>query len=241
MLRSPEGSPTGSKQSCTHCWNSSAPPQPSNPNPPSCRPGDKGCGVRRVDGAEGAVILITAKATLAVGAACLMHDRHPGKKNLWRYNLSGDEQPPGLRQDHRARPPGRPAPHRPSRRRVPPTIERGLLEPFAQDTRRPPRAPRHAATCRTPAPSGTPRTWDRPGRDGPERPHDVSGLTTAELERARRSRPQPGAGPAGLDDRCADPGRISAIDAELARRHGASSSMSPAPRCPDPGGPGPRG
>ena len=59
-----------------------------------------------------------------------------------------------------------------------------------------------------------------------ERPHDVSGLTAAELERARRelaaslalARPGSMTGVPIL-------ARISAIDAELARRHGASSQQ----------------
>jgi hypothetical protein len=42
----------------------------------------------RVDGAEPPVILITAKATLAAGAACLMLTVIQQSGNLWRYNLS---------------------------------------------------------------------------------------------------------------------------------------------------------
>jgi hypothetical protein len=42
----------------------------------------------RVEGAEPAVILITAKATLAAGTACLMLTVTQKSGDLWRYNLS---------------------------------------------------------------------------------------------------------------------------------------------------------
>ena len=42
----------------------------------------------RVKGAEPPVILITAKATLAAGAACLCLTVTQESGNLWRYNLS---------------------------------------------------------------------------------------------------------------------------------------------------------
>ena len=42
----------------------------------------------RVDGAEPAVILVTAKATLAAGTACLILTVSQEAGNLWRYNLS---------------------------------------------------------------------------------------------------------------------------------------------------------
>jgi hypothetical protein len=42
----------------------------------------------RVDGAEPPVILLTAKATLAAGTACLMLTATQESANLWRYNLS---------------------------------------------------------------------------------------------------------------------------------------------------------
>ena len=42
----------------------------------------------RVNGAEPPVILITAKATLAAGAACLCLTVTQETGNLWRYNLS---------------------------------------------------------------------------------------------------------------------------------------------------------
>jgi hypothetical protein len=42
----------------------------------------------RARGAEPPVILITAKASLAAGAACLMLTVTEESANLWRYNLS---------------------------------------------------------------------------------------------------------------------------------------------------------
>ncbi len=42
----------------------------------------------RVDGAGTPVILITAKATLAAGTACLYLTVTQESGNLWRYNLS---------------------------------------------------------------------------------------------------------------------------------------------------------
>jgi hypothetical protein len=42
----------------------------------------------RVEGTEPPVILLTAKATLAAGTACLMLTATQESANLWRYNLS---------------------------------------------------------------------------------------------------------------------------------------------------------
>ena len=42
----------------------------------------------RVDGAAPPVIRVTAKATLAAGAACLCLTVVQESENLWRYNLS---------------------------------------------------------------------------------------------------------------------------------------------------------
>jgi hypothetical protein len=70
---------------------------------------------------------------------------------------------------------------------------------------------------------GHPERAAAPEATGTQRPHDVSELTAAELERARRE--------LAASLALARPGsmttvpilaRISAIDAELARRHGAS-------------------
>ena len=90
----------------------------------------------RVEGAEPPVILITAKATLAAGAACLMLTVTEESGNLWRYNLSEQKNSrlaygKIIMPDHMA-----------ALRRAaeicadgyqPGTIERGLLESFAQD------------------------------------------------------------------------------------------------------------
>jgi GNAT superfamily N-acetyltransferase len=75
----------------------------------------------RVEGAEPPVILLTAKATLAAGDGMPHADRHPGKREpLTLQPVRAAEQPPGLRQDHRARTHVRPAPRRPDlRRRLP--------------------------------------------------------------------------------------------------------------------------
>jgi hypothetical protein len=90
----------------------------------------------RVDGAAPPVILLTAKATLAAGAACLMLTVIEVSADLWRYNLSE-------RQNSRIAygkiiVPG----HVAALRRAaeicadgyqPGSIERGLLEQFAAD------------------------------------------------------------------------------------------------------------
>ena len=90
----------------------------------------------RVDGAAPPVILLTAKATLAAGAACLMLTITEDSPNLRRYNLSE-------RQNSRIAygkiiVPG----HMAALRRAaeicaggyqPGSIERGLLEQFAAD------------------------------------------------------------------------------------------------------------
>jgi hypothetical protein len=90
----------------------------------------------RVDGAEPAVILITAKAILAAGKAYLSLTVTQESENLWRYNLSE-------RQNSRIAygkiiVPG----HMAALRRAaeicadgyqPGSIERGLLDAFAQD------------------------------------------------------------------------------------------------------------
>jgi hypothetical protein len=100
----------------------------------------------RVDGAAPPVILLTAKATLAAGAACLCLTVTEESGNLWRYNLSELRTIPTLDQKHNNRlaygkiiVPG----HLAALRRAaqicaggyqPGTIERGLLDTFAQDT-----------------------------------------------------------------------------------------------------------
>ena len=90
----------------------------------------------RAGGAEPPVILITAKATLAAGAACLMLTVTEESANLWRYNLSEKNNSPlaygkTITTDYTD-----------ALRRAaeicadgyqPGTIERGLLESFAQD------------------------------------------------------------------------------------------------------------
>jgi len=91
----------------------------------------------RVEGAEPPVILITAKATLAAGAACLMLTVIEESGNLWRYTLSA---PKNSRLAYgKIIVPG----HMAALRRAavicadgyqPGTIERGLLDAFAQDT-----------------------------------------------------------------------------------------------------------
>ena len=74
----------------------------------------------RVDGTEPPVILITAKATLAAGTACLMLTVTQESGPAALQPVRAQEQPPRLRQDHRARPRGRPAPGRPDLRgRIP--------------------------------------------------------------------------------------------------------------------------
>ena len=67
----------------------------------------------RVNGAAPPVTLITAKATLAALDRVPVPDCHAGKREpVARQPVRAEEQPPGLRQDHRARPHGRPAPGR---------------------------------------------------------------------------------------------------------------------------------
>jgi hypothetical protein len=90
----------------------------------------------RVDGAEPPVIAITAKATLAAGAACLMLTVIQESGNLWRYNLS--EQGNNRRAYGKIITPG----HMAALRRAaeicadgyqPGSTERGLLEQFTAD------------------------------------------------------------------------------------------------------------
>ncbi len=90
----------------------------------------------RVKGAEPPVILITAKATLAAGAACLCLTVTQECGNLWRYNLS--EQKNSRLAYGKIIVPG----HMAALRRAaeicvdgyqPGSIERGLLEQFATD------------------------------------------------------------------------------------------------------------
>ena len=90
----------------------------------------------RVDGAEPPVILITAKATLAAGAACLMLTVIQESGNLWRYNLS--EQGNNRLAYGKIITPG----HMAALRRAaeicaggyqPGSTERGLLEQFTAD------------------------------------------------------------------------------------------------------------
>jgi hypothetical protein len=91
----------------------------------------------RVDGAEAPVILITAKATLAAGTACLTLTVTEESSNLWRYNLS--EKNNSRLAYGKTIVPG----HLAALQRAaqicaggyqPGTIERGLLDAFAQDT-----------------------------------------------------------------------------------------------------------
>jgi hypothetical protein len=90
----------------------------------------------RVEGAEPPVILLTAKATMAAGTACLMLTVTQESGDLWRYSLSEPKN------SHLAYGkiivPG----HVAALRRAaqicadgyqPGTIERGLLDAFAQD------------------------------------------------------------------------------------------------------------
>ena len=90
----------------------------------------------RVEGAEPPVILLTAKATLAAGTAHLMLTVTQESGDLWRYNLS---EPKNSRLAYgKIIVPG----HVAALRRAaqicadgyqPGTIERGLLDAFAQD------------------------------------------------------------------------------------------------------------
>jgi hypothetical protein len=91
----------------------------------------------RVEGAAPPVILITAKATLAAGATCLMLTVTEESGNLWRYNLS--ETKNSRLAYGKIIVPG----HIAALRRAaqicadgyqPGTIERGLLDTFAQRT-----------------------------------------------------------------------------------------------------------
>jgi hypothetical protein len=91
----------------------------------------------RIEGAEPAVILITAKATLAAGTACLYLSVIEEHANLWRYTLS---EPEHSRLAYgKLITPG----HIAALRRAaqicadcyqPGTTERGLLDTFARDT-----------------------------------------------------------------------------------------------------------
>jgi hypothetical protein len=88
----------------------------------------------RVEGAEPAVI--TAKATMAVKTACLMLTVPEESGNLWRYNLSGQND--SRLVYGKIIVPG----HMAALRRAaeicaggyqPGSVERGLLDAFAQD------------------------------------------------------------------------------------------------------------
>jgi hypothetical protein len=90
----------------------------------------------RVEGAEPPVIQITAKATLAAGTACLCLTVTQESGNLWRYNLS--EQNNSRLAYGKIIVTG----HMAALRRAaeicadgyqPGSIERGLLDAFAQD------------------------------------------------------------------------------------------------------------
>jgi hypothetical protein len=90
----------------------------------------------RVEGAEPPVILITAKATLAAGTACLCLTVTEESGNLWRYNLS--EKKNSRLAYGKIIVPG----HMAALRRAaaicadgyrPGSVERGLLDAFAQD------------------------------------------------------------------------------------------------------------
>jgi hypothetical protein len=90
----------------------------------------------RVDGAEPPVILMTAKATLAGGSACLCLTVTQESGDLWRYNLS--EQKNSRLAYIKIIVPG----HMAALRRAaeicadgyqPGSIERGLLDAFAKD------------------------------------------------------------------------------------------------------------
>jgi hypothetical protein len=90
----------------------------------------------RVEGAAPPVILITAKATLAAGTACLCLTVTEESGNLWRYNLS--EHKNSRVAYGKIIVPG----HMAALRRAaeicadgyqPGSIERGLLDAFAQE------------------------------------------------------------------------------------------------------------
>jgi hypothetical protein len=99
------------------------------------------------------------------------------------------------------------------------------------DPRRDP--PAQPQPARHQRPSRTPRTGTGPDGTGGERPHDVSELTAAELERARRelaaslALARPGS-PTSVPILA----RITAIGAELARR--ADARPHPPPGSPPP-------
>jgi hypothetical protein len=114
-------SPTGWKPNCTPCWNNSTPDNPEH------------TGHRR----RAAVILITARAALAAGAACLCLTVIQESGDLWRYTLSKETEPRNSRLAYgRVIVPG----HIAALRRAaeicaggyqPGSTERGLLEQFA--------------------------------------------------------------------------------------------------------------
>jgi hypothetical protein len=90
----------------------------------------------RVEGAEAPVILLTAKATVAAETACLTLAVIEEGGNLWRYNLSGQQN--NLVACGKVIVPG----HMAALRRPaeicaggyqPGSIERGLLDAFTQD------------------------------------------------------------------------------------------------------------
>jgi hypothetical protein len=99
----------------------------------------------RVDGAAPPVILVTAKATLAAGAACLCLTVTEESGNLWRYNLSELRTSRTLDEKHNNRLAyGKiiVSGHMAALRRAaeicadgyqPGSTERGLLEQFAAD------------------------------------------------------------------------------------------------------------
>ena len=84
----------------------------------------------RVDGAEPPVILLTAKATQAAGTACLMLTVTQESGDLWRYNLS-DHKNSRLAYG-KIIVPGHVAAQICADGYQPGTIERGLLDAFAQ-------------------------------------------------------------------------------------------------------------
>jgi hypothetical protein len=91
----------------------------------------------RVEGAEPPVILLTAKATLAAGTACLTLTVTEESASLWRYNLS--EQQNSRIAYGKIIVPGHLAALRRAARICadgyqPGSIERGLLDALAQDT-----------------------------------------------------------------------------------------------------------
>jgi hypothetical protein len=94
----------------------------------------------RVEGADPPVIMITAEATLAAGTACLMLTVTEESGHLWRYNLSEKTTAasPTARSSFPAIWPPCAAPRRAAQICAagyqPGTIERGLLDTFAQDT-----------------------------------------------------------------------------------------------------------